>query len=221
MGILEKINNYLLQDKQNILWPTWSLDNPLLEKVIIPDIDEYIKVFSNNDFENMVNKCDNYEDFIGLLNHVFKSNNIKFIFKPSRKNDAETKNRIIFIYVGDKILYNFLNKNKQFINTIRVILSHELIHKEQQEKIDWSNYYHKISSIKGNIDNKQEIMAYSNTVVKKLSIKLGGYKLRMLKWLQKPQSGVILEFDIYLNNFDKNHKVIKRLYKYMYEYIIT
>jgi len=223
LNIINKINDYLYDDLPYTSWPQWDIDNPLLfcEAAIVPDTKRYIDVFNNKHFNNMVKLCNSNDEFISLLNQVFKGSEIKFIHKPVRKFDGDTIDDIITIYVGDNVLSNLINHPKKFMNTLRVILSHELVHREQQRRIDWSKYYHHKSGIKGNIDNKQEIMAYARTIVDKLMNVYGNYKKNVIKFLQRPKDGVVTEFDMYIDTFGNDSDTVKRLYKYMYEYTIN
>jgi len=223
MDIINKINSYLYGDLSYTLWPQWDIDNPLLfcEAVIVPDIKRYMDIFNNGHFNNMVKLCSDNDEFISLLNQVFRGSGIKFIYKTVREFDGIIRDGVIVIYVGDNVLYNFINNNNRFMNTLRVILSHELVHREQQRRIDWSRYYHHRSGVRGNIDNKQEIMAYARTIIDKLMNVYGNYKKNVIKFLQRPRDGVVKEFDMYINTFDKDSDIVKRLYKYMYEYTIN
>lgn len=223
MNIIEKINNYLYGDLPYTSWPQWDIDNPLLfcEAAIVPDINKHTNIFDNKHFNNMVKLCNSNDEFISLLNQVFKGSKIKFVYKTVREFDGNIKDGIITIYVGDNVLSNFINHNTKFMNTLRVTLSHELIHREQQKRIDWSKYHHHKSDISGNIDNKQEIMAYVRTIIDKLMNVYGNYKKKVIEFLQKPKNGVVREFDMYIDTFGGDSDIVKRLYKYMYEYTIN
>lgn len=223
MNIVDKINSYLYDGGSSTLWPQWDIDNPLLfcEAAIVPDTKKHMDVFDNKHFNNMVKLCNSNDEFISLLNQVFKGSKIRFIYKPVRELDGSTRDGIITVYVGDNVLSNFVNHNTKFMNTLRVTLSHELVHREQQKRIDWSRYYHYKSDVKGNIDNKQEVMAYARTIVDRLLVVYGDYKKKVIGFLQRPKNGVVKEFDMYIDTFDKDSDVVKRLYKYMYEYVIN
>ena len=62
-------------------------------------------------------------------------------------------------------------------------------------------------------------MSYAKQIVTSLMTKYREPYL-VIDFLRTPKSGVNGDFVDYMNLFDRNGKVIKRLYKYMYQYII-
>jgi len=224
-NIINKIDEYLFDYDKNC-YVNWILNNPLIEGIVlIPDLNDLIKTFTNNHIINMAKKCDDVHEFINILNNIFNRAKISFVYKPIKYRKYNAKillsNYKIKIYVNDDFLYNYLNHLNELKNILIPRLSHELVHREQLKKINWSNYYVNDQKYNGNIDKHYEIMAYAKTIVDKLLIIFGGYKNKALWWLQKPKNGTIKQFDMYINTFGKNSKVIKQLYKYMYQYLIN
>ena len=69
------------------------------------------------------------------------------------------------------------------------------------------------------LSHRHEVMAYAKTIISELQKKLR-FDGDVLRFLQQPKPGANALLDKYLQTFDRNSGTIKRLYKYMYEYII-
>ena len=188
----------------------------LYEAVIIPDIKGYMLKFDSlfgkstyYDYPKLNNQS--FDSILQSLNRVFLKDKIFFI--KSFKWEGETnRNGQILIKLPD------FNRNK-----FEKILFHELIHREQLKRIDWSSYKIKpIKTERGYYKSDKELMAYANTTIKELKQYYGDLtaSFNILSFLYKPRLGISDVFDKYIKLFYNNKKILNRFYKYLYEYAI-
>ena len=200
----------------------------IYESVIDVNIDSYIKIFKD------VHSYNNYfdlEDLIYDLNSEFEHfyKNIEFVvnYKSSDKNYIEGMynflNKKIYIIVSSNFFNEFKNNYKNIENLFKKALSHELIHKEQMKKVSFKYFKNKSypidNELKRNLSHNHEIMAYANSIVICLLNKFS--QNEALTFLKNPKPNYCKELDTYIDFFkNENNKVIKLLYKYIYQYII-
>lgn len=198
------------------------------EAVILVSVYDYLKELDSikeNDSYNFngnqkYNSFIDTESLITVLNKEFKSHNIIFLNKKSKFSAITDKNGSIRIFVNDLLYDIFTNNYQKFRDVFESILKHELIHREQSKRINWSKYdFKNQENVKDYYSNKQEIMAYAKNIVDQL---YRIYKTNnwVLDFLRHPKAGVSSRFDTYIKLFKKDSNEIKRLYKYMYEYVI-
>lgn len=198
------------------------------EAVILVSVSDFIKELDkvkNNDSYNVngnqkYNLFSDTKSLIKILNKEFKKHDITFSNQKSKFSAITDKNGKIIIFVNDMFYNIFTNNYEKFRNSFETILKHEIIHREQSKRIDWSKYeFQKQKTIKDYYGNKQEIMAYSKTIVDHL-FKIYKTNNWVLNFLRNPKTGISNIFDDYLKIFEKDSVQIKRLYKYMVEYVI-
>ena len=193
----------------------------LTEAIINVDVESYLKPLKDWEIETEINQCEDTSCFISILNRIYNKKNIYFYIKPNSKYSGKTlKSGKINIFLGINSLLLYNTKKDKFIEKIKIILEHELIHREQSKKINWDNYHikHPVNKTEY-LANKQEIMAYAKSIVDQLHKKFIVNK-KILDFLQSPTKGESNYLDQYIENFGNDDKAIKRLYKYMYEYLI-
>jgi len=169
---------------------------------------------------------------INNLNKEFKVNDIAFVVS-TEPDEVDVINA--HIYPDDLLINVIIGKNLLFLKPSGLVkklieaLEHELIHREQLIRADGKLQGCKLASIDAdNIDqylsDKQEIMAYAAEIV--TSFRNKGYKdnqiIDMLrspkKWLTKTvKSRGHLE--MYMDVFEKDSPVIKRLKKQIIRYL--
>ena len=108
-----------------------------------------------------------------------------------------------------------------FLWRLEITLKHELVHREQLKRIDLSKYNFVVNKDeKKYLSNKIEMMVQASEIVDWLEYKF--YKKgAIIKFLQNPYTGLVLSLDKYLECFKNDKKIINRLYKYMYDYIVN
>lgn len=206
-----RFNNYLISEA--VIIPTTKGYIDRLDK--IRDNEDIVSYPFFNDTKSLLN----------LINNNFKKNSIYFVLTDKQSLSASTsKNGNIKIYVNDNFYDVFVDDKKyyKFKEWLEKILNHELIHREQSKKVDWSKFDIKTTQSKSKKDylsHEHEIMAYAKTTVDQLKSKLN-FTGRILEFLRQPYENVSPVFDMYVNEFNKDSKVLKKFYKYIYEYII-
>lgn len=200
------------------------------EAVILISVDDYLKeldsIKDNDSYSfngnQKYNSFIDTESLITVLNKEFKKHNIIFLNKKSRFSAITDKNGIIRIFVNDLLYDIFTNNYHKFRDAFESILKHELIHREQSKRIDWSKYdFKNQENVKDYCSYKYEMLTPPNArnIVDQL---YRIYKTNnwVLDFLRHPKAGVSSRFDNYIKLFKKDSNEIKRLYKYMYEYVI-
>lgn len=175
-----------------------------------------------------------------LLNLKFYFNNIKFMpdlhvmngmekyidYGINRGATLPDKNATIGIFLNKNIL-NIKNKDfyNSFLEWILFILKHELVHRGQnlaikdkqlRSEVMIKNYKDKIDYL----SDPQEIMARAWEIVE--LFKLLDYTNEEILILIKTDNKEKYRNDtlkVYKDLFKKDNMVLKRLYKYMYEYL--
>lgn len=165
---------------------------------------------------------DTTEELLDDINYYFNEHDITFVIKKSKFLATTNKNGKITINVNNNFIDIWNNNFDRFIDNLKIVLNHELIHREQSNRINWKNFVFKPSKDKTKIEyfgDKHEIMSYAKTITDRLYRKYYSTK-NVLKFLRNPVRNVNNFYDDYIDMFGKDHKVIKKLYKYMYEYMI-
>lgn len=207
--------------------------NEATVNVDMTDINTRIKAIKKLDIPNLAQG-------IEALNSLFKDVGINFNLKSGKSlngtglaggmtyNDGNIK---VYLYQDffDVIENNFVS----FAMTLSRILEHELIHREQDDKINpdklsnvQSKYYDKHikpKDIKSYLSGKDEIMAHANSIVRKLQHDgiTNEEILELLRHINEyDYQELPMHLQDYTREFKDNPKVLKRLYKYMYQYVI-
>jgi len=197
------------------------------------DIEESVIFVDSKSYINSIKKIDpkrlnmtSINDVLMFLNNKFNPKNIYFKIGNDKNKpiiDAYTdKNKNINIVVSEDVFFDKVYNDWQwFIKQFRRILNHELVHRHQYNRVDFSRIkprYQNLSNPEQYLSNKHEIMAYANSIVNDLMSKEGTPE-KALKLLQRPTMGMTKDIDRYFINFELGSKVINQLYKYMYEYL--
>ena len=125
--------------------------------------------------------------------------------------------------------YNVSVNSTYLIDTFRDLIKHELTHRGQfllkkVNKLNMEKERRTEESFKSYLSNKQEIMAYANQAIEELRFE--GFTdneiIIMLKSYNFGSSGSTA-IKHYVTTFKKDNskdlKILKQLYKYMYEYL--
>jgi len=205
-------------------WINIDFDDPFLdldEAVIHVYSQSYMDILDHTSFHSRIFNCKTNSDFIIVLNKAFKSRNVLFIQKGNRFGSTTDKSGIIKIFVDHDYFKSYNTDIIKFKSKLKNILNHELVHREQSKKVNWIKYKGSLNIVnkKKYPANKQEIMAYANTIVEMLYKKYFSDK-NVLDFLRTPIRGNKI-FDEYIDLFGSDSKEMKLLYKYMYEYIVT
>ena len=202
----------------------YSIDEfSMNESVFFINTESYKEIL-NRECKNIQTK----DKLVNELNRVFNNRNIKFIHSISKitKNQAELikKTGLINVYVDILFWLQYKKNFKVWVEYFIRIMEHELIHREQFNKVNFKNYKdvrRYSENTKNELSNIHEIMAYSKIIVDDIKKYYSHTDASILNFLRNPISNISYVFDDYISLFGKNNKIIKRLYKYMYEYIIT
>jgi len=214
---------------------------PMVEMVLHPD--SYVNILTEKiiNFYNK-NEFNNLKDLIDSLNSYFIIEKIEFIKgKKLLKFDSgidsggynPKNNKIIFFYTEDIInAFKFKNiKNdyedfKWFLEDFKDYLGHETIHRMQSIE-DKVKYIKAMSGENEKLHYSQpkEIMAYAWLIVQ--TFKMNGKDEDYIKFILSGKRDLnnvkvinyIPAFKKYYNLFDKDSKVMKLLYKYIYLYM--
>jgi len=217
-GMIEQINkvkNWKQFNESTLSGKDLSFEIKQIEKSITSDIDE----------------C----DLLLILKNIFNSKDILFtnvnrlsVLFPELKKDNYINNEYgikgafistnlkIFVIIDEKELLCNLHENKNnTLFTIKKILNHELVHREQYKKMgDKLNFIISNEKSKTYLDNPREIMAYAKTVIDELQ-----------RFFNKEQIIYFLRNGNTITNTQKNikNKVkpenYKKFLKHMYNYI--
>ena len=201
----------------------------LIESVLFVSADDYmnylIPLFKN------VKKFNNTIDFVNFINEeiLFYSNNMIFLIQNIDKIEARynfVENRIKIIVPLN--FYELIQINlKKTSEEIKRNILHELVHKEQMEKVSFD--YIKNNSTPPKIKDKKssikymkhthELMAYAIEIANKL-LYVFKDKYKALEFLKNPKPGVSKELELYILTFKKKPKILRQLYKYIYLYLL-
>ena len=232
-----------LKEGEEIPWgPTYK---PLFEAVIrsdryvlivIDELRQFLKENAGKSFKYAFQVC-------VLLSKFFHKYNFEFIEKNERSSDfhsgideAKTlpSNFKITFYCNMALNNLFVDEElqKNFLISFDELLGHELIHRGQflnkQDEIIRVDIF-KLKQVKGNQHNKDmyyyslkgEIMAYAWMAVEEL--RFNGYSTKRILEIIKTNEPLKKEspvLKIYRELFTIDDAQLKRLYKYMYEYIL-
>jgi len=133
-----------------------------------------------------------------------------------------------FDYIEDPKVY------RKLVNGVIGTLKHEITHFKQLNKVSdnyWNNksYPKRVSSnhtdedLKKYYSHKHEIMAHAQNILIDLINYFGVDTKKILSYIKRYNKskdiGISHDFDEYMRLFPKNDKVIKLLYRYMYDII--
>ena len=206
---------------------TFNESHLLVEAVIVPNTKGFLKkmdTIRNEKLTFVYPFYSNEEELLSIINNIFNQSGVFFV-KDNNSQGMQaitTKDGDIKIYIN-KNLYNVFtddNRYRKFKQWFKNVITHELIHREQAKRIDWSKF--KFTKHKTKTDyfkNKQELMAYARTIIDELFIKLKTYK-KVIHFLRQPKRDVSELFDIYVEEVGDDKETINKLYKYLYEYLI-
>lgn len=198
-------------------------------------------IFVSNEVEKIVHEIENSKEWtIKALNNILTKYNIAFVENKSDLSGYNYKFKNLFficIEYNKQYLEELISKGS-FINwhmiarRIGWIIGHEMIHNDQNYPIKDDNIIKRISSFGLDLNKKEEknkylsniheIMAFAYSIWKELEYEIPS-KDKLLQLLKRPQN--LSQFsDIakdYFETFDYNFesKVLKRLLKYLHEYI--
>lgn len=172
---------------------------------------------------------------VDVLNLLFKHEDIEFKLDLSRAGTNgcgggtigyRDNSLIVFINIVANAVKFLKKKFPLFAMTLSSIIEHELIHKDQLSKTPKNAAIKASSAIHGQADayfaNKNEIMAYANTIVRELQGAGHTDKdiLEIIKHATMYRDEMIPPaLRIYLDKFYNTPKVLNRIYKYMYAYL--
>lgn len=203
----------------------------MFEAIIQPSA--YVKNLLNllDENKNLLKNNTHPEDLVTNITNLYK--NHKVIFKvntfPIDNNimvhHGGNDGNYIYIFCTPLILNAFKNY-KEFKNQFAKFLKHEIIHREQNVRINNDEEIKKIikKSRKGQIayySSKQEIMAYAWQIVNDFRIR--GKSDKIIKDLIGKDSILATKFSpplkMYKDLFLQNSNILKLLYKYIYLYL--
>lgn len=222
-------------------WPSFVYgiqDLSLLEEAVI-EVKNYL-----NQIENIIKKIkkdikniENNEKLVDLFNKEFQSNKIKFLYEPFyfdlgfgeygiNIGLSNKRNGDIFVKVNLKFAESFSDNFNHFLKSLLHIIGHELVHRGQT-LFATQEYLLKLKS-KANEDesdyfsDKQEIMSYAWQIIEELRFVIPAKDNKELKEHFKNFNFIrskSIIFDKYMSLFSENDYVIKRLVKYIYQYL--
>ena len=221
--------NHYVKDNLSDLEPFDTLPCDIIEHVyegvIFVDSKSYIERIDKVNIKRFNMTCLN--DVLSFLNSEFNIMDVYFKAVSSKTvMDAKTnlKSGVITIMISKELFYNKISSDyKWFLKKFKRILDHELIHRVQGQKINFNKIkplHQDTNDIEKYLSNKQEIMSYAKNIIEDLLRKQGTPE-KVLKLLQNPPLNINKDLKNYLLNFELGSKTMKKLYKYMYEYLIT
>ena len=196
----------------------------------------------SNEVEKIVQEIENSKEHsIETLNKILTKYNIAF-FEDNEKEISGYNYKykslyLIAIKYNKEYLENIINKNSymywhMIARRIGWIIGHEMIHNDQKSFIKDDSIIKKLSTFGLNLEKKEEkikylsskheIMAFAYTIWKELEYEFSN-KNSILKILKTPkeiiQSSDVAKDYFELFDYDFSHPVLKRLLKYLYEYV--
>jgi hypothetical protein len=205
--------------------------------------ENYFNIIKNKliDFRNL-NEFTDINDLITSLNSYFI--NEKIVFKPSGKNlkfdiglssgGYEPKTNELYLFYNNNIINAFKIKGKEqdkydydwFMEDLENFLGHEIVHRMQFFK----DVIKKVGAMKDEneieyFSKPKEVMAHAWQIVQ--TFKLNGKDDDFIKFVLGSKRDLenvkiinfIPMFKEYYIRFDKDSKVMKLLYKYIYQYL--
>ncbi len=203
------------------------------EAVIFPDI--YIKDMLGtltNHIQLFLKKSYTDKEIIKLLIKIFLKDKILFILQPRIAVHGEVLNRggfkqqsgyfIIFCNFDITNIQKDKESYKSFCYEFMDLIGHEMIHRIQyiNSKEQWIVKLQNTKDPKKYLFDPHEIMAYAWQIVQ--YFKLQNYTNKQIKEILSSTNNEKLNcrtLKAYHYFFDKDSDVIKRLYKYMYQYL--
>lgn len=205
----------------------------LYVKLVLKILDDFYKEYKGNLF--------NAEKVVNALNIIFKT--YKFIFKykgfPNKDieksginfmaTEVNKKDKFPYIYIYcNSYLGNCIETNlnyKKFRQKFKKLIEHEFIHRSQfllmaDEELRYRVNTEPYENDEEYFSNYREIMTYAKQMIEELRFegKTNQEILNIVKNNIGKESSIL---DLYIQLFkNKNDKVLKRLYKYIYEYLI-
>ena len=196
------------------------------EAVIFVDSKSYVDVVRK--LNNIKRFMKSLDDVLNFLNDELNPRDVKFITisnttGPIAEVFTNLKTGIITIVVSKELFYDKIsNDYNWFFDQFKRIMDHELIHRLQGQKIDFSRIkptYQDPNNLEKSLPVKHEVMAYAKNIINDL---MDRYKTpeKVITLIQNPTLNLNKDLKMYIINFEMNSSTIKQLYKYMYEYLI-
>ncbi len=179
----------------------------------------------------LLNNINDFNNFSNTIQDLLDKHKIKFIYSGEASDKSfislasynDTSDTIILFY-SKKITGLNSSNYKIFLKEIQTLLGHELIHREQsirnKQKETWEK--NNTQDIEKYLKDKREIMAYAWQFIN--TFRMSSISDENIKKILRTDSQI--KFDIGGNLFKKYHilfnidnPVLKRLYKYMYQYL--
>lgn len=211
---------------------SWINCDYLFEDVIRPElyINNLLNILDENKY--ILEKYKDYhpQELCNAFSKLYKSHNIVFILKPSQidkfvwNGSTDAKN-ISSVWCNTNIVEAYQNYN-EFKAQFEKFLKHEIIHREQQRRINNEKVIDKIIKLSRQSQikyygSKQEIMAYAWQII--FDFRIAGKPDEIIKQLISKDSFVANRFskplEAYKTLFEKDSDVLKLLYKYIYMYL--
>jgi len=203
------------------------------EAVIFPDV--YIQSMLEtitSYVQNFLKKSYNAKQITELLTRIFLKDKILFVLQSNIEAEGEVLNRSGFKQKTGYFLM-FCNPNitniqkdkesyKSFCYEFMDLIGHEMIHRIQyiNSKEQWIVKLQNTKNPKKYLFDPHEIMAYAWQIIQ--YFKLQNYTNKQIKEILSSTNNEKLNcrtLKAYHYFFDKDSDVIKRLYKYMYQYL--
>lgn len=179
----------------------------------------------------LIHENNSIDIIIDLLNNIFQNHKVKFLYNYrlpidnfTSLNTFNKKTFEIIVHISDKIAELDGNNFQNFVDDIIHLVGHELIHRKQFLKMNYTNQTNSytFNNKKKYLSNKQEIMAYAWQIIN--SFRLHGALDTDIKKILKTNSNIKFQLgekplQDYHDCFTFNDNELKRLYKYMYEYL--
>jgi len=188
--------------------------------------------------DKLISKKIKISKLIKLLNSELSNENVLFLSEKSDylgindlsvygsyaqdiddESDGDEQSILIYIlHKGDSVI--MMDSNISYIKIeIPKVINHESIHMQQARKrwFEYQKVYYSKNHPKAYLSNDDEIEAYANDIAEDILSEMD--KEKAIKFLKKPRKGVSKYLDEYLDTFDNNHVVIKKLFKKIVLYI--
>lgn len=218
------------------------------EKVIFPDkyCKEVMDIVNSSDFKQCIEQYDNLDLMVKALSFIFQKYHIEFhvehlpkgldTITPLGFNGAGTYSdqyNTIFIVVNPHILKSKQSPDafKMMKSALCKLIKHEIIHRVQKTNVHNQKMKSKIYDNSKKVPaeyyaGKYEIMAYAYTIIQDLRL-LGNYDdEEILQSLRSNKAKDLIQigdysytFRMYTKLFDLESDVVKKLYKYIFQYL--
>lgn len=207
---------------------SWLSGHNILKLADVPVSVFEFWLFFYKSQKNLIAKS--IENFAATLSDIFGEHNIIFKYKQSITFlEGEThSDGVIVIYICNDFLELYKSRSYKFDHILFDVLKHELVHREQFNKIDFGKYDgigipEKLPEPQKNkkyLSHKTEMMSFARVIPGQL-IKQFKTNHKLLQFLRNPVPYNSDLLDSYIVNFKDDKKTLDQLYKYMYQYIIN